>query len=133
MRIWPARIAILGPGGMGKTSLARAALHHPDVAAKYEYRVFVATDSVKSKIELATLIALHIGLRPATYIVQQVVQHFLKDLPCLLVLDNLETAWELINSRGDVEEFLSLLTDIQHLTLIVRIVYSFIIAAEKKS
>ncbi|KAJ6472980.1 hypothetical protein C8R45DRAFT_936021, partial [Mycena sanguinolenta] len=28
-----ARIAILGPGGIGKTNLARAALHHPLVAA----------------------------------------------------------------------------------------------------
>ncbi|KAJ6455497.1 hypothetical protein C8R45DRAFT_1076933 [Mycena sanguinolenta] len=36
-----AKIAILGPGGIGKTSLARAALHHPDVAAKYEDRLFI--------------------------------------------------------------------------------------------
>lgn len=116
---------------MGKTSLARAALHHPDVATKYEYRVFVAADSVKNNIELATLMALHVGLRPAKYIVQQVIQHFSKGLPCLLVLDNLETAWEPMNSRDDVEEFLSLLTDIKHLALIVRMIYPFIIAAEK--
>ncbi|KAJ7877915.1 hypothetical protein B0H14DRAFT_3130084 [Mycena olivaceomarginata] len=29
------RIAILGAGGMGKTSLARAVLHHPDITARY--------------------------------------------------------------------------------------------------
>ncbi|KAJ7495495.1 hypothetical protein FB451DRAFT_1478361 [Mycena latifolia] len=36
------RIAILGPGGMGKTSLARAVLHHPEITTRYEdNRVFV--------------------------------------------------------------------------------------------
>ncbi|KAJ7918254.1 hypothetical protein B0H13DRAFT_1607574, partial [Mycena leptocephala] len=39
--------------------------------------------------------------------------------PCLLVMDNLETVWEPLDSRGGVEEFLSLLTDIQHLALII--------------
>src|ERR1700712_2409700 len=37
------RIAILGAGGMGKTSLAKAALHHPEVAAKYQDRFFIAS------------------------------------------------------------------------------------------
>jgi ABC-type branched-subunit amino acid transport system ATPase component len=30
------RIAILGAGGMGKTSLARAVLHHPEITAIYK-------------------------------------------------------------------------------------------------
>ncbi|KAJ7495121.1 hypothetical protein FB451DRAFT_1477651 [Mycena latifolia] len=39
------RVAILGGGGMGKTSLARAILHHPETIAKYQqHRFFVATD-----------------------------------------------------------------------------------------
>jgi AAA+ superfamily predicted ATPase len=131
LALQPARIAILGAGGMGKTSLARAALHHPDVIHKYEHRVFVAADSVTNERELATLIAVHLGLRPAKYIVQQVVQHFSKGSPCLLVVDNLETVWEPLDSRGDVEEFLSLLTDIKHLTLIVSMLYSFMTIAEE--
>ena len=32
----PAQIAILGPGGMGKTSLAKAVLHHTNITTKYE-------------------------------------------------------------------------------------------------
>ncbi|KAJ7218219.1 hypothetical protein C8J57DRAFT_1732300 [Mycena rebaudengoi] len=36
-----AHIAILGAGGMGKTSLATAALHNPQVEAKYSHRYFV--------------------------------------------------------------------------------------------
>ncbi|KAJ6470404.1 hypothetical protein C8R45DRAFT_937321 [Mycena sanguinolenta] len=68
------RIAILGRGGMGKTSLAQAVLHNPETSAKFEERYFV---------------------------------------------NNLETVWESRQSRGKVEEFLSLLTGIQHLALII--------------
>ncbi|KAJ7084127.1 hypothetical protein C8R44DRAFT_991902, partial [Mycena epipterygia] len=59
-----ARVAILGAGGMGKTSLARAALHNPDVAGKYELRVFVSCDSTTTSVELAALIGSHLGLKP---------------------------------------------------------------------
>jgi hypothetical protein len=114
-----ARIAILGPGGMGKTSLARAALHHPEVTAKYAHRIFVAADSVTDKVGLVTLIASHIGLQPVPYLTKQVVQYFSECPSVLLVLDNLETAWEPMNSRGEVEGFLSLLTDVGHLALVV--------------
>ncbi|KAJ7715006.1 hypothetical protein B0H14DRAFT_3171353 [Mycena olivaceomarginata] len=58
------RIAILGGGGMGKTSLARAVLHHPDTCDKFEL-------------------------------------------------------WEPMQSRGGIEEFLSLLAGVKHLALII--------------
>ncbi|KAJ7111435.1 hypothetical protein C8R44DRAFT_534732, partial [Mycena epipterygia] len=105
------RIAILGAGGMGKTSLAKAALHHPNIVSKYE-RFFVAADSATTSIELAALIGLHIGLKPGKDLTKPVVHYFSTKGPCLLVLDNLETLWEPMESRGGVEEFLSSLTDI---------------------
>ncbi|KAJ7816671.1 hypothetical protein B0H14DRAFT_2602475 [Mycena olivaceomarginata] len=114
-----ARIAILGAGGMGKTSLARAALHHPEVTAKYAHQIFVAADSVTDKVGLVTLIASHIGLKPTPYLTKRVIQYFSECSSVLLVLDNLETAWEPMNSRGEVEGFLSLLTDFEHLALVI--------------
>jgi hypothetical protein len=50
-----------------------------------------------------------------------IIRH-LTDLaaPCVLVLDNLEDCWEPVSSRAEVEEFLSLLTEISHLQLMVR-------------
>ncbi|KAJ6595369.1 hypothetical protein B0H10DRAFT_2232934 [Mycena sp. CBHHK59/15] len=51
-----ARIAILGAGGMGKTSLAKAALHHPDITAKYKEHFFVSTDSVTTGSDLLVLL-----------------------------------------------------------------------------
>ncbi|KAJ7451367.1 hypothetical protein FB451DRAFT_1525746 [Mycena latifolia] len=113
------RVAILGTGGIGKTSLAKAALHHPDVSAKYEAKLFVACDSATTSIELAALVGSNIGLKPGRDLTKPVVQHFAQGPPSLLVLDNLETPWEKIKSRGGVEEFLSLLTDVPHLALII--------------
>jgi hypothetical protein len=113
------RIAILGGGGMGKTSLARAVLHHPNASAKFAHRFFVSAESATSTIELAALIGLHVGLNPCEDLTKPVVQYFSRKQPCLLILDNLETVWEPMQSRAGCEEFLSLLTDVKHLALIV--------------
>ncbi|KAJ7926163.1 hypothetical protein B0H13DRAFT_1582022, partial [Mycena leptocephala] len=108
-----------GPGWNGKTSLAKAALHHPDVAAKYEYRYFVPCDSATTCIEVAAIIGAHLGLKPGKDLTKPVVRHLSEKPPLLLILDNLETTWEPIESRGGVEELLSLLTDLPHLALII--------------
>ena len=39
--------------------------------------------------------------------------------PVLLVLDNLETAWELQDTRADVEDVLSHLSGIENVSLVV--------------
>ncbi|KAJ7840577.1 hypothetical protein B0H14DRAFT_2587444 [Mycena olivaceomarginata] len=59
------RIAILGSGGMGKTSLARAVIHHAQIKTRYQQHCFfVACDSASSTVELAALIGVNIGLKP---------------------------------------------------------------------
>ncbi|KAJ7434992.1 hypothetical protein FB451DRAFT_1194934 [Mycena latifolia] len=114
-----ARIAILGAGGMGKTSLAKATLHHPEIASKYEHCFFVLADSATTSIGLSVLIAEHIGLKPANDVPTQVLHYFATHGPSLLILDNLETSWEPLESRGEVEELLSKLTDFPHLALMI--------------
>jgi GTPase SAR1 family protein len=114
-----AHIAILGAGGMGKTSLATVALHNSRVEAKYSQRYFVPCHSSPTCTELVATIAEHIGLDKGSKMANKIAHYFAHALPSLLVLDNLETTWETLSSRAEVEEFLSLLTDVPQLGLMV--------------
>ncbi|KAJ7744584.1 hypothetical protein B0H16DRAFT_1322090 [Mycena metata] len=105
---------------MGKTSLARIVVHHEEVTTKYHRNsFFVNCDTASSKPELAGLIGAHLGLKPSKDLTRTVLQHFSNTPPSLLILDNLETVWEAVEARGDIEDFLSLLTDIKDLALVV--------------
>ncbi|KAJ7289659.1 P-loop containing nucleoside triphosphate hydrolase protein, partial [Mycena rebaudengoi] len=114
-----ARIAILGAGGMGKTSLATTALHNQQVEAKYPHQYFVPCHSSPTCTELVATIADHIGLEKGSNMPKRVAHYFANAPPSLLVLDNLETCWESLASRSEVEEFLSLLTDVLHLGVMI--------------
>ncbi|KAJ7149446.1 hypothetical protein C8R43DRAFT_1236470 [Mycena crocata] len=119
LRLDSARIVILGMGGMGKTTLATAALNHPDVVTKFPSRYFVSCHSAISTADLVSNIASHIGLDRGMQTSAKVIQHFKESPPLLLVLDNFETFWEPTVSRAKAEEFLSLLTDVPHLALLI--------------
>ncbi|KAJ7466358.1 hypothetical protein FB451DRAFT_1260710 [Mycena latifolia] len=114
------RIAILGAGGMGKTSLSRAVLHHTELISRYQqHRLFIPCDTVSTSIQLAGLIGAHIGLKQGNDLTRPVIHHFLTGSPAVVILDNLETLWEPVESRADVEKFMGLLTDVKHLALII--------------
>ncbi|KAJ7728639.1 P-loop containing nucleoside triphosphate hydrolase protein, partial [Mycena metata] len=114
------RIAVLGAGGIGKTSLARAVVHDPQIMSTFgPHRHFVLCESCTTEVELATLIGAHIGMKPGKDLTHPVLQHFSVGPPYLLVLDNLETVWEPLQSRRGTEEFLSLLTDIDDLAVLI--------------
>lgn len=113
--------AILGPGGIGKTSLALAALYHPDVLALFgEKRYFIPLDSARSPTDLLTLVASYFGLDQQGKVTKTIIK-YLSTLngPSVLVLDNFESPWEAPHTRSNTEDLLSQLADVPRLHLIV--------------
>jgi DNA replication protein DnaC len=94
----PAHLAILGPGGMGKTTLAVTALHHTEIVSKYEQRHFVSCESAFASSRLVNIISAHLRLEPSRHLSTAIITHFRNCGTTLLVLDNLETVWEEVES-----------------------------------
>ncbi|KAJ7715509.1 hypothetical protein DFH07DRAFT_1014728, partial [Mycena maculata] len=114
-----ARVAILGPGVMGKPTLAVAALHHPAIIEKYTTRYLVSCESAMTSVDLMAIIGSHLELSHSRLFSKNIIRYFSRCGPCLLVLDNFETPWEPWEFRGDVEEFISSLADIASLALLI--------------
>ncbi|KAF7352079.1 NB-ARC domain-containing protein [Mycena venus] len=115
----PARVAILGPGGMGKTTLAMAALHDPNILEKYPACYFISCDSSHTSDSLVAVMASNLGIEACPGLAKAIVRHLSAGPRCLMILDNFETPWEPVEGRTKVEEFLSLLTDVPHVAVLV--------------
>ncbi|KAJ7624067.1 hypothetical protein DFH06DRAFT_756454 [Mycena polygramma] len=112
------RVAVLGAGGMGKTTVAVAALHHSDIEARYSTRYFISCQTLTSDAEILSAIASHIGIDRASSL-KRVVQCLKCNSTTLLVLDNFETPWEFPGARRKVEELLAHLADVANLAILV--------------
>ncbi|KAJ7331343.1 hypothetical protein DFH08DRAFT_940036 [Mycena albidolilacea] len=76
-------------------------------------------DTAGTEMDLAAVIGPHLGMKRGKGLTRAVVQHFASSPQSLLILDNFESLWEPIETRRDIEDFLSLLTDVEQLALVV--------------
>jgi predicted ATPase/DNA-binding SARP family transcriptional activator len=96
-------VTVTGPGGMGKTRLARCVLH--DMAAAHDDVAFVPLEDLLSMPEVATRIARELGvaLQGRASPLDQ-LGAALRDRSTLLALDNFE---QLVDEAGQLEALLA--------------------------
>ncbi|KIK56190.1 hypothetical protein GYMLUDRAFT_263862 [Collybiopsis luxurians FD-317 M1] len=129
----PPPIAIMGFGGMGKTTLASKIFHNSKIKEKYNARYFVSCEGVLNidqfwtKLAIAFLLKLELfspgedqlmEARKMAQIQNQVVG-FLKQGSTMLCLDNFETLWESTKGSDELQEVLKRLNVITPLGLIL--------------
>src|ERR1700761_3007100 len=116
----PVYIAILGTGGIGKTSLGLALIHHPITITQFsDFRWFISCDGVLDAEGLRSALANSLKLEEKTLIpsLRRLALSIKSDI--VILLDNLETPWESKGNKQAVEELLLNLTAIPGLSLIV--------------
>ncbi|KAF8184327.1 hypothetical protein K438DRAFT_1724099 [Mycena galopus ATCC 62051] len=106
----PAHVVILGSGGIGKTSVALAVLHSPDVKRQFQNRRFFISCDAATSVDALVLEILKVfgmtsenGIAPRTKVLA-----FLEASSCIICLDNFETSWD-ADPRA-VEAFLAKMT-----------------------
>ncbi|KZV66651.1 hypothetical protein PENSPDRAFT_83753 [Peniophora sp. CONT] len=105
----PARVAILGPGGIGKTSIALAVLHHESVNVLYgDRRCFMSCEATTTADAVVRALADALGLTLGTNLSTGSARHSLMQsldrVSGIICIDNLETPLD-VDKRA-VEELL---------------------------
>lgn len=113
----PARLAILGGPGIGKSALALAVLQDQRVVDEFgERRLFIPCDVASSAQGLIACIALHLDISGDR--LKQQVLSTVSAAKILLVLDNFESPWEGAQ-RLEVEEVLGAFSSIESCVVVI--------------
>ncbi len=115
----PRPVLLHGGPGIGKTSLSLAALHASRVVARYGQRRYLAPlAEVQEGAGLLPLLGAVMGLAPGPDLPARTLAGLL-EAPAMVVLDNLETPWEL--DGGATREALDHLRAVPGLRLLASI------------
>ncbi|KAG8980114.1 hypothetical protein FRB94_011052 [Tulasnella sp. JGI-2019a] len=116
------RLAILGPGGIGKTALLLAVREHTDVEQKFgDFRFFVPCEQATSITLLVELIAKSLHIENSSGDRMEDIRTRLRSssYPTLLLLDSFETPWDIPEGHTRVEEILCSLALFPHVTILL--------------
>jgi hypothetical protein len=115
-------VAVLGAGGIGKTSIALSLIHGEKLVKKFgQRRYFIACDALEKLDALIERFGMTLGLNEQDPLLD--LTRIAKEIcePILITLDNLETLWESIDNRTGIERFLSDLALIPLVSVIVTV------------
>ena len=107
---------ILGGPGIGKSTVALAAVHDDRVAARYgSRRYFARCDGLQSREGLASEISRAVGATPSPEPETALLQELARG-PSVLIIDNAETPWE--SESLPVEELLAQIAGVPGVALV---------------
>ncbi|KZT56064.1 TPR-like protein [Calocera cornea HHB12733] len=113
------RIPLLGAGGMGKTSVAAAAINDRYVKEKFsEGIIFLSCEGVVSADGIINALAAFLGIHAKSHARRALLAYLSSHGDILLVLDNLESALESVDTEN-VEQLLGALAELPRLSLII--------------
>ncbi|KAG8922996.1 hypothetical protein FRC02_011483 [Tulasnella sp. 418] len=118
-----ARLVILGPGGMGKTSVALKIVYDGRVKERYgQYRCWIPCEQATSIPLFVELLAKSLNLPPSSSSDRfSEVIIFLENSETvyLLLLDNFETPWDIEGQQSNVAEILTKLASVPSVSIII--------------
>ena len=120
------RVCILGPGGMGKTSVSLGVVEHPLIVARFPPKNLVWVPCVEATSANLLLNLLYVqlqgqGPRNEKVTIEKIIS--LLDTstePRLILLDNFETPYNVLDgSQKQVEDILHQLSSLRHVAILV--------------
>ncbi|VDB87611.1 unnamed protein product [Peniophora sp. CBMAI 1063] len=118
----PARVAILGPGGIGKTTVSLAVLHSPFIKDRYgDQRYFVSCEAIHSADGIVQRLLREFHVEQdgnGTVSPEDRLIFYLESMPgAVLCLDNMETPWDA--DLQATESLLRRITALRNLVLLI--------------